>query len=82
MSIGKLFICACSAVAFSLASIGASPVESIQTTVKVEAAQKKYWISSTEKTHNSSCWYYNNCKEYWSDTGSENNCKICGGAGA
>lgn len=82
MSIGKMFIYAVSALSLSLASIGACPGESIQTSVKAEAAQKKYWISSTGKTHNSFCRYYNNCKGYWSDTGSGNNCKICGGAGA
>nr|DAJ49996.1 MAG TPA: hypothetical protein [Caudoviricetes sp.] len=80
MILGKLFIYAVSAVCLSVASMGACPVENIQTSVKVEAAQKKYWISSTGKTHNSSCRYYNNCKGYWSDTGSGNNCKICGGA--
>ena len=80
MILGKLFIYAVSAVCFSVASMGACPVENIQTSVKVEAAQKKYWISSTGKTHNSSCRYYNNCKGYWSNTGSGNNCKICGGA--
>nr|DAZ49506.1 MAG TPA: hypothetical protein [Caudoviricetes sp.] len=80
MILGKLFIYAVSSVCLSVASIGACPVESIQPSVKVEAAQKKYWISSTGKTHNSSCRYYNNCKGYWSDTGSGNNCKICGGA--
>lgn len=80
MILGKLFIYAASAVCLSVASMGACPVENIQTSVKVEAAQKKYWISSTGKTHNSSCRYYNNCKGYWSDTGSGNNCKICGGA--
>lgn len=76
----KLFICTLSVISLSLVSIGASPVESIQDSVKVEAAQAKYWISSTGKTHNSTCRYYNNCKGYWSDTGSGNNCKICGGA--
>lgn len=76
---GKLFIHICSVVALSLASIGASPVGSIQYPVSVEATQGKYWISSTGKTHNSSCRYYNNCKGYWSDTGSGDNCKICGG---
>lgn len=79
MAMGKLFIYAVSAVFLSVASIGACPAESIQTFVKVEAAQGKYWISSTGKTHNSSCRYYNNCKGYWSDTGSGDNCKICGG---
>lgn len=77
---GKMFIYVVSALSLSLASIGASPVESIQYSVKVEAVQGKYWISSTGKTHNSSCRYYNNCKGYWSDTGSGNNCKICDGA--
>ena len=62
MILGKLFIYAVSAVCLSVASMGACPVENIQTSVKVEAAQKKYWISSTGKTHNSSCRYYNNCK--------------------
>lgn len=76
----KLFICILSVISLSLVSIGASPVESIQDSVKVEAAQGKYWISSTGKTHNSTCRYYNNCKGYWCDTGSGNNCKICGGA--
>lgn len=47
---------------------------------KPAAEEKTYWISSTGKTHNSSCRYYNNCKGYWSDTGSGDNCKICGGA--
>ena len=70
MILGKLFIYAASAVCLSVASMGACPVENIQTSVKVEAAQKKYWISSTGKTH----------KGYWSNTGSGNNCKICGGA--
>lgn len=82
MTMGKLFIYVLSAVSLSVASIGASPVESIYESVKVDAAQGKYWISSTGKTHNSSCRYYNNCKGYWSDTGSGDNCKICGGAGA
>lgn len=80
MTMRKLFIYAISAVCLSVASIGASPVEIIQDSVKVEAAQGKYWISSTGKTHNSTCRYYNNCKGYWSDTGSGDNCKICGGA--
>ncbi len=80
MILGKLFIYAVSAVCLSVASMGACPVENIQTSVKVEAAQKKYWISSTGKTHNSSCRYYNNCKGYWSNTPSGVNCKICGGA--
>lgn len=80
MIIIKLLACLCSVVVLSLVSTGMSLAESIQPSVKVEAAQKKYWISSTGKTHNSSCRYYNNCKGYWSDTGSGNNCKICGGA--
>lgn len=63
MDIGKPFIYAISALCLSVASIGACPAESIQTSVKVEAAQGKYWISSTGKTHNSSCRYYNNCKD-------------------
>ena len=50
MILGKLFIYAASAVCLSVASMGACPVENIQTSVKVEAAQKKYWISSTGNT--------------------------------
>lgn len=46
-----------------------------------EAAQGRYWISSTGKTHNSNCRYYNNCRGYFSDTPSGNNCKLCGGSG-
>lgn len=76
----KLLACVCSIVFLSFISAGMPLAERIQPSVKVEAAQKKYWISSTGKTHNSSCRYYNNCKGYWSDTGSGNNCKICGGA--
>ncbi|MCO6190133.1 hypothetical protein SI90_08805 [Akkermansia muciniphila] len=76
----KLLACVCSIVVLSFISAGMPLAERIQPSVKVEAAQKKYWISSTGKTHNSSCRYYNNCKGYWSDTGSGNNCKICGGA--
>ena len=75
----KLLARVCSIVFLSFISAG-MPLAEIQPSVKVEAAQKKYWISSTGKTHNSSCRYYNNCKGYWSDTGSGNNCKICGGA--
>lgn len=79
MTMGKLFIYL-STFFLSLASIGACPAENVQDSAKVEVAQKKYWISSTGKTHNSTCRYYNNCKGYWSDTGSGDNCKICGGA--
>lgn len=39
-----------------------------------------YWISSTGKTHNSSCRYYRNSKGHASDRPSGNNCKICGGS--
>lgn len=41
---------------------------------------KRYWINrNTNKTHNSSCRYYENCNGYYSSTGSGNDCKICGG---
>lgn len=50
MILEKLFIYAVSAVCLSVVSMEACPVENIQTSVKVEAAQKKYWISSTGKT--------------------------------
>lgn len=48
--------------------------------IRAEAAHGRYWISSTGKTHNSVCRYYNNCKGYFSDTPSGDNCKLCGGA--
>lgn len=47
---------------------------------KPTAEQKAYWISSTGKTHNKGCRYYRACKGYASDTPSDVNCKICGGA--
>lgn len=48
--------------------------------IKTQAEEGQYWISSTGKTHNSSCRYYRTCKGHASDKGSGNNCKICGGA--
>lgn len=48
--------------------------------IKTQAEEGKYWISSTGKTHNSSCRYYKTCKGRASDTGTGNDCKICGGA--
>lgn len=42
-----------------------------------------YWINSNSgETHNSRCRWYGNTKEgYYSESGSGNNCGICGGAG-
>lgn len=37
------------------------------------------WISSTGKTHNSSCRYYGMGKGRFTRQGSGNNCKFCGG---
>lgn len=42
---------------------------------------QRFWISSTGKTHNSNCRYYNNCKGHFSPVGSGDNCKLCGGDG-
>ena len=60
-------------LAFSLLASAAAPNSA-------SAASGRYWISSTGKTHNSSCRYYANCKGFFSDTPSGDNCKICGGA--
>ena len=41
----------------------------------------KFWITSTGKTHNSKCRYFGTTKTgKWTNKGSGNNCKICGGA--
>ena len=55
--------------AFALTSAG--PVPDAQ----------RYWISSTGKTHNSSCIYYGAGHGHFSADGSGNNCKFCGGDG-
>ncbi len=43
-------------------------------------AEADYWISSTGKTHNSSCRYYQKGKGRLSKTPSTVNCKVCKGA--
>ncbi len=43
-------------------------------------AQADYWISSTGKTHNSSCRYYEKGKGRLSPKPTKVNCKICNGA--
>lgn len=64
-----------------LGSVGAMSLDvSVDSDLRVEVAHGRYWISSTGKTHNSVCRYYNNCKGYFSDTPSGVNCKLCGGA--
>ena len=45
-----------------------------------EQQQGKYWVtSSTGKTHNRNCRYYETSRGYHSATGTGKNCKICGG---
>lgn len=46
-----------------------------------DEAEDTYWISSTGKTHNSTCRYYETTENgYHSSEPSGNNCEICGGA--
>jgi hypothetical protein len=41
---------------------------------------EKYWINNhSNKTHNRSCKYYENCDGHYSATGSGDDCRICGG---
>ena len=45
------------------------------------ADRGKFWITSTGKTHNSRCRYFGTTKTgKWSNKGTGNNCKTCGGA--
>ena len=42
--------------------------------------EKEFWITSSGKTHNSSCRYYGTTKSgRYSDKPSGDNCKVCGG---
>ncbi len=43
-------------------------------------AEADYWISSTGKTHNSSCRYYQKGKGKLSATPTGKDCKVCKGA--
>jgi hypothetical protein len=45
-----------------------------------EGGEKEFWITSSGKTHNSSCRYYGTTKSgRYSDKPSEDSCKVCGG---
>ena len=45
-----------------------------------EGGEKKFWITSSGKTHNSSCRYYGTTKSgRYSDKPSGDRCKVCGG---
>lgn len=55
-------------------------VNRTQTQNKDSSTKTSYWISSTGKTHNPTCRYYNKGKGQFSKRSSQINCKICGGA--
>lgn len=64
----------------SLAPLRAAPT---YTPEPPSATQQKeqYWVTSRSgKTHNYRCRYYKNSQGYFSDKGTGNNCKLCGGA--
>jgi len=65
----------------TVADRDSTPPSHVSAGGKKEPAGKRFWISSTGKTHNASCRYFGTTKtgEFVS-RGSGNNCKICGGA--
>ena len=45
----------------------------------LKGGEKEFWITSSGKTHNSSCRYYGTTKDgRYSDKPSGDSCKICG----
>lgn len=59
----------------------AAQEELFEAHTRVSAQGETYWItSSSGKTHNKHCRYYQNSKGYASSKGTGNNCKLCGGA--
>lgn len=48
---------------------------------QTENVEQRYWITtSTHKTHNATCRFYESSRGYYAQTGSGNNCQVCGGA--
>lgn len=80
-SLSRLLLLVFLGILLSLPGQAATPQPRQQPeTSKEQPAAYRYWINSRSgKTHNQSCRYYANCNGYPSNTGSGNNCKICGG---
>lgn len=76
----KILICVISAIALLLIYMAAYPAGTAGCATASESSRDSYWISSTGKTHNSSCRYSGKGKGEWSTRPSGDNCKICGGS--